>query len=67
MIGSDGPMVESAAGCGSIARPTLTDRLTERRTRLTAELEKLDTVLAALADNPETQGILDAISELGGF
>ena len=54
-------------GCGPVVQATLTDRLTERRVRLASELKKLDAVLAALAENPETQGILDAISELGGL
>ena len=66
MLRGEYPMTE-AKDCGPLAQITLTERLIERRTRLAAELEKLDAVIKALKANPETQGILDAISELGGF
>ena len=67
MLSGDYPQETSAMKCASMQRPTLTDRLTQERQELTARLEKVDAILSGLKANPETQKLLDAISELGGF
>lgn len=52
--------------CGMV-QTTLTDRLEREQKQLTARLAKIDTILTALKRNSEIQGLLDMISELGGF
>ena len=65
LSGENYPVASEA--CGLVSRLCVTDRLERERVGLTERLEKIDAILAGLKANPETQKLLDSISELGGF
>ena len=65
--GTDYPMPIEAGSPMALQRPTLRDRLVEEKTRLSARLSKIESVLTMLDESPEVANIFDAVSELGGF
>lgn len=50
-----------------LRRMTLTDRLKNEKRQLTERLEVVDGILAKLEKSPDTQAILDEITQLGHF
>lgn len=60
--------VELAGSHAIEARPrSLTERLTDEKSRLEVRLAEIDQVLSGLKKNPETQELFDAIAKLGHF
>lgn len=53
---------------GLIQRPTMTQRLQERKEHLEHELKQVSDALAMLEQNPQTQQVLDTLAKLNfGF
>ncbi len=46
-----------------VPRDTLTERLTKERARLQERVDEIDTILKALNDNPQIQGVLDVLQK----
>lgn len=56
---------EQPVACNTldVPRETLTERLTKERARLQERVDEIDTVLKALKDNPQIQGVLDVLQK----
>lgn len=57
----------SAMGCIEVARPTLTERLTQERDGLRSRLVELDAAIGALEANPQVQAVLDLVQRVARY
>ena len=65
-IAHTGAIASGIIGGGQVPA-SMVERLELRRAALAAQLEQVDTALAAMKDNPEVARVVDAISKLGHF
>jgi chaperonin cofactor prefoldin len=55
--------LQAPSACCDIV-PTISERLTTKKRQLEEELREINHALKALTDNPELQGIFDAVSKV---
>ena len=58
------PVPTSPGECVTYVQPTVTERLMRRKKDLECELERINSALTALTDNPQIQGVIDTLSKL---
>ena len=56
--------VAPSTSCDRYVQQTVTERLMRRKKDLECELERINSALTALTDNPQIQGVIDTLSKL---